>query len=56
MKSREECIEWFKRAPFLEGEIEIRQVFEEADFGEMVNKVPQVFATERELREKTAKH
>ncbi len=32
MKSMEECIEWFSRAPFRGGEIEIRQVFESADF------------------------
>ena len=32
VKSKEEAIEWFKRAPFGEGEIEIRQVFEAADF------------------------
>lgn len=33
-KSLEECIEWMKRAPFRDGEIEIRQVFETDDFGE----------------------
>jgi len=34
VKSREEAIEWVKRAPFGDGaEIEIRQVFEAADFG-----------------------
>jgi len=32
VKSREEAIEWLKRAPFKEGEVEIRQVFESADF------------------------
>jgi hypothetical protein len=31
-KSREEAIEWAKRVPFQEGEIEIRQVFELEDF------------------------
>lgn len=54
MKSRAEVIEWFKRAPFQEGELEIRQVFEEADFGEVVSKVPEVFAKEREFREQHA--
>jgi len=35
VKSREEAIEWLKRAPFDGGtEIEIRQVFEAEDFGE----------------------
>ena len=33
VKSKEEAIEWIKRSPFQEGEIEIRQVFEAADFG-----------------------
>lgn len=32
MKSKAECIEWFSRAPFRGGEIEIRQVFDSADF------------------------
>src|SRR5882672_8833691 len=33
VKSREEAIEWLKRAPFDETEVEIRQVFEAEDFG-----------------------
>jgi hypothetical protein len=33
VRSREEAIEWLKRAPFKEGEVEIRQVFELSDFG-----------------------
>ena len=32
-RSKEEAIEWLKRAPFREGEVEIRQVFEADDFG-----------------------
>src|SRR2546425_4851880 len=32
-KSKEEAIEWLKRAPFDETEVEIRQVFEADDFG-----------------------
>jgi hypothetical protein len=31
-RSKEEAIEWLKRAPFKEGEVEIRQVFETEDF------------------------
>jgi hypothetical protein len=34
VKSKEEAIEWAKRVPFTEGEVEIRQVFELDDFGE----------------------
>ncbi|HEX7078597.1 MAG TPA: YciI family protein [Candidatus Eisenbacteria bacterium] len=33
VKSKEEAIEWLKRAPFDETEVEIRQVFEAEDFG-----------------------
>ena len=33
VKSLDEAIEWLKRAPFKEGEVEIRQVFESDDFG-----------------------
>lgn len=33
VKSREEAIEWARRAPFRTGELEIRQVFEMDDFG-----------------------
>lgn len=33
VKSKEEAIGWLKRAPFKEGEVEIRQVFEAEDFG-----------------------
>ena len=35
VKSKEEAIEWLKRAPFRnDEEVEIRQVFEASDFGE----------------------
>ncbi len=34
VKSKEEAVEWAKRIPFQEGEIELRQVFELEDFGE----------------------
>jgi len=33
VKSKEEAIEWLKRAPFDETEVEIRRVFEAEDFG-----------------------
>jgi hypothetical protein len=33
VKSKEEAIEWLKRAPFDDTEVEIRQVFEAEDFG-----------------------
>ena len=31
-KSKEEVVEWLKRAPFQDGEVEIRQIFELDDF------------------------
>jgi hypothetical protein len=34
VKSKEEAIEWAKRVPFQEGELELRQVFELEEFGE----------------------
>jgi hypothetical protein len=34
VKSKEEAIEWMKRAPFPTGEIELRQVAESTDFGD----------------------
>src|SRR5438309_3620004 len=34
VKSKEEAIEWLKRAPFEDTEVEIRQLFEAEDFGE----------------------
>jgi hypothetical protein len=34
VKSMDEAVEWLKRAPFQETEIEIRPVFEAEDFGE----------------------
>jgi len=47
-KSREEAIEWVKRAPFGEGEVEVevRQVFDAEDFGESLTP---------ELREREAR-
>jgi hypothetical protein len=33
VRSKEEAIDWLKRAPFREGEVELRQVFEAEDFG-----------------------
>ncbi|HEY4590680.1 MAG TPA: YciI family protein, partial [Thermoanaerobaculia bacterium] len=33
VKSKDEAIEWLKRAPFQDEEIEVRQIFEAKDFG-----------------------
>jgi hypothetical protein len=48
VKSKEEAIEWIKRSPFREGEVEIRQVFEAEDFGE--NFTPELREQEERLR------
>ena len=52
VKSKEEAIEWLKRAPFQEGEVEIRQVFENEDFG--AEFTPELRAQEDRLREQIA--
>jgi hypothetical protein len=52
VRSRDEAIEWLKRAPFQEGEVEIRQVFEEDDFGEQFT--PELREQEQRLREQIA--
>jgi hypothetical protein len=52
VKSKEEAIEWLKRAPFEEGEVEIRQIFETDDFGE--NMTPEMREQEERLRAQTS--
>ena len=56
VKSKEEAIEWLKRAPFDGGaEIELRQVFEDDDFGaEFTPELRQQEARVREMAEKNA--
>jgi hypothetical protein len=34
VKSKADAIEWARRVPFVDGEVEVRQVFELEDFGE----------------------
>jgi hypothetical protein len=52
VRSREEAIEWLKRAPFREGEVEIRQVFEAEDFGEEFT--PELREQEERVRQQAA--
>ena len=50
--SREEALEWLKRAPFGGGiEIELRPIFEAEDFGEQLT--PELRDANRQLREET---
>jgi hypothetical protein len=51
VKSKEEAIEWLKRAPFQETEVEIRQVFEAADFAAS-DPTGEIRKNEEKLREK----
>ena len=49
VKSKEEAIEWLKRAPFGDGsEVELRQVFEAEDFGDEFT--PELREAEEALR------
>lgn len=50
VKSKEEAIEWLKRAPFDNTEVEIRQVFEAEDFGEEFT--PEAREQEERIRQK----
>jgi hypothetical protein len=50
VKSLDEAVEWMRRAPFPEGTVEIRPVFEAEDFGEEFT--PEARAAEEQLRAK----
>jgi hypothetical protein len=58
VKSLDECVEWVKRCPnpmpATESEIEIRQVFEAADFGEAFT--PELQEAEQRLGAQMAKN
>jgi hypothetical protein len=48
VKSMEEAIEWIKRSPFQDGQVEVRPVFEADDFGEALT--PELREQEDRLR------
>ena len=48
----EEAVEWARRIPFREGEVEVRQVFEDADFGDAMT--PELREQEERMRSQTA--
>jgi len=53
VKSKEEALEWLKRAPFHDGEeVELRQIFEAEDFGEEFT--PELREQEERLRTEIA--
>ena len=53
VKSIDEAVEWLKRAPFEECEVEIRQVFEADDFG--AEFTPELREQEERIRAQIAK-
>lgn len=52
VRSMEEAVEWLKRAPFRDGDVEIRPVFEAADFGAALT--PELREQEERLRAQSA--
>lgn len=52
VKSKEDAIEWLKRAPFEDTEVEIRQLFEAEDFG--AEFTPELREQEERLRAEIA--
>ena len=51
-KSKDEVIDWMKRAPFTDAEIEIRQIFEDEEFAY----APEVMEHEQKLRARIAQN
>ncbi len=48
LRSMEEAVEWLKRSPFKDGEVELRPIFEAEDFG--AEFTPELRAQEERLR------
>lgn len=48
VKSMDEAVEWIRRSPFQDGELELRPVFEQDDFGEELT--PELREHENKLR------
>ena len=48
VKSKDDAIAWLSRAPFEDGEVEIRQIFEADDFGDALP--PEIREQEARLR------
>ena len=48
LRSMEEAVEWLKRSPFRDGEVELRPIFEAEDFGSEFT--PELRAQEERLR------
>ena len=52
VKSKAEALEWLKRAPFTNEEVELRQIFEAEDFGDAFT--PELRAQEERLRKQAS--
>ena len=52
VRSLDDALEWAKRSPFREGEVELRPIFEAEDFGEEFT--PELRAREQRLRDEIA--
>ena len=52
VRSKDEAIEWLKRSPFQDAEIEVRQIFEAEDFG--AEFTPELREQEERLRAQVA--
>ncbi|MET0731465.1 MAG: YciI family protein [Casimicrobiaceae bacterium] len=52
VKSKQEALDWLKRAPFVNEEVELRQIFEAEDFG--ADYTPELRAQEERLRAEVA--
>src|SRR5438067_1916370 len=52
VRNRDEALEWLKRAPFREGEVELRQIFEAEDFGAELT--PELREAEERIRQQAA--
>jgi hypothetical protein len=52
VKSKQEAIDWVRRAPMEDTELEIRQIFEAEDFGD--NLTPSLKAKEQKMRAQAA--
>lgn len=53
-KSRDEVIDWLKRAPFVDAEVQVRQIFEAEDFGDALT--PELREQEERLRAKAERN
>ena len=53
VKSMDEAVEWLKRAPFEDTEVEIRQIFEAEDFGAELT--PELREQEKRVRAQVSK-